>query len=364
MSAMRTVDIGGLTVVEHPSLISGQAPRAVPGRPPILFVHGIMVGAWVFEGLQHFFADRGYTTWAVNLRGHNGSRPVPDVGRISIMDYVADVLEVAAWIAQRTGQAPILFGHSMGGLVAQKAAEASGTAPALVLLASAAPRGIRLADPPLMLKQLKYLPNLLLSKPLPPTRELDTLALNMVPEPVRDALRDRFVSGSARAGREMSTGAIRVDPAKVRCPLLSISCAHDRFIPPRVGRQLAQKYHAPYWLLPDHGHFFVAEPGWEEPMAAVDGWLEHALARAADPQRYAALWSDLRARIGDDVELRFYDGRAVKAEIVNVDLAEHQDLIFDVREVRAPGPRHLPPLVPGTTAVVPLGELAGFSRVD
>ena len=37
----------------------------------ILFVHGICVGAWVWE--DHFlpyFANEGYNSWALSLRGH------------------------------------------------------------------------------------------------------------------------------------------------------------------------------------------------------------------------------------------------------------------------------------------------------
>jgi pimeloyl-ACP methyl ester carboxylesterase len=51
----------------------------------------------------------------MNLRGHHGSRPVRDIGKVSLTDYVADALEVAAALKN-----PIVIGHSMGGLIAQK----------------------------------------------------------------------------------------------------------------------------------------------------------------------------------------------------------------------------------------------------
>ena len=51
------------------------ASTAAQARPtPILFVHGLFVGAWGWA--EHFldaFAAQGYATHAVSLRGHGQS---------------------------------------------------------------------------------------------------------------------------------------------------------------------------------------------------------------------------------------------------------------------------------------------------
>ena len=258
---MRELTIrGGLTAVVEDA---ASAPR-----PPILFIHGTFGGAWQFEAFQRYFAELGYSSYAINLRGHHGSRAVPDLGKVSVLDYVDDALPVARALGR-----PIVIGHSMGGLVAQKLAEAGAVA-AAVLLCSAAPKGISILTPLLVAKQVKHARELLLSRPIVPNaRDVNDLAFNRIPPAERAALFARLVPDSGRAGREMSFGAIAVDERKVHCPVLSISAADDRFIPPRVGRQLARKYHGDHLQLEGHAHFITGEPGWEAVAAEVARWL-------------------------------------------------------------------------------------------
>ena len=129
-----------------------EARPASTTRPPILFIHGILAGPWYFENYQRFFAGRGYPSLALSLRGRPGSRRVPDIGRITLEEFVADAREVA-----RSMGRPIIVGHSMGGLLAQRLAE-EGVSDTVVLVSSAPPRGITLATPRLVAKQLKHLP--------------------------------------------------------------------------------------------------------------------------------------------------------------------------------------------------------------
>src|ERR671929_1502515 len=121
--------LGGLTAV-----VEDAASRS---RPSLLFIHGMFAGAWQFEGLQRYFAALGYPSHAINLRGHHGSRPVPDLGKVSVLDYVDDALPVARALGR-----PIVIGHSMGGLITQKLAEAGAISAGLVPSA-AGPQGGR-----------------------------------------------------------------------------------------------------------------------------------------------------------------------------------------------------------------------------
>src|SRR2546425_205317 len=105
------MEIAGLEVER---VTSGAPPRA----RPILFLHGMWGGSWMWDHYLSFFAGRGYTGYALNLRGHHGSKPVDDIGRVPFADYLADARAVAASIGD-----PIIVGHSMGGLLAQKLAE-------------------------------------------------------------------------------------------------------------------------------------------------------------------------------------------------------------------------------------------------
>src|SRR5919199_3962040 len=160
--------LGGLT-----ALVEDAAPAS---RPSILFIHGTFAGAWQFEGFQRYFAALGYASHAINLRGRYGSRAVPDLGKVSVLDYVEDALPVA-----RALDRPIVIGHSMGGLITQKLAEA-GVVSAAVLLCAAAPKGISLLTPRLFVKQLKHARELLFSRPIiPNARDINDLAFNRIP---------------------------------------------------------------------------------------------------------------------------------------------------------------------------------------
>jgi non-heme chloroperoxidase len=264
-----------LTILNGLTAVVEDAPSA--SRPPILLIHGMFAGAWQFEGFQRYFAALGYSSHAINLRGHHGSRAVPDLGGVSVLDYVEDALPVARALGR-----PVVVGHSMGGLVAQKLAEA-GAVSAAVLLCSAAPRGISILTPLLVVRQRKYARELLLSRPIiPDARDINDLAFNRIPPTERAALFARLVPESGRAGREMSFGAIAVDERKVHCPVLSISAEDDRFVAPRVGRQIAGKYHGDHLQLAGHGHFVTGEPGWEAVAAEIAHWLEPRTETADD----------------------------------------------------------------------------------
>ena len=267
-----TVTIGNLT-------LATAAPRAKGNvKPPILFIPGYFASAWVYESYLPFFAERGYAGFALNFRGRAGS-PLPSgafLGRVSLNDYIDDARQAAKWIAEHLQQ-PIIVGHSMGGLIAQKLAE-EGFARALVLLSPAPPRGIRVMTGRLLRRQFRYLPALLRSRRITPRlADMKELVLNRVPNEQQEATFARFVADSGRVGRDMSLGRVAVDADRVRaqgCPVLVVTSDDDRFIPPRIAQRIAQRYHAPVYMARGHGHLMLQEPGWTEPAAFIAGWLE------------------------------------------------------------------------------------------
>lgn len=271
-----TITVGNLT------LHSAQ-PRAAAGvKAPILFIPGYFASAWVYESYLPFFAEQGYAGFAVNLRGRDGSA-LPSgtfLGRVSLNDYIDDARQVARWLADRVGK-PIVFGHSMGGLIGQKLAE-EGLARALVLLSPAPPRGISVMTPALFRRQLRYLPAILRSQRITPRlSDMRALVLNRVPQGEQEATFSRFVADSGRVGREMSLGSMRVDAERVRengCKVLVVTSDDDRFIPERIAQRIAKRYHAPLYVARGHGHLVLHEPGWREPADFIAGWLQREVA--------------------------------------------------------------------------------------
>src|SRR5436190_15290639 len=168
--------VGDLTVAVR-------RPASPTTKPKVLLVHGMFGGAWYWEQYQAQLARRGYESHAINLRGHHGSRPVRDIGKVELMEYVGDALDVAKTLGN-----PIVIGHSMGGLLAQKIAE-RGACRAAVFLAAAPPRWIPVASWLLIKKQMKFIRGLLLLEPLMPDRaDADVLMFNRTPVADRDAL--------------------------------------------------------------------------------------------------------------------------------------------------------------------------------
>ena len=271
---LQTIQVGDLRVVA----VTPDTPSAVQ-RPPLLLVHGFMVGAWWFERLQALLAERGWSSWAVNLRGHDGRRWDGALGRVTIADYVSDALAAARALAAREGVArPIVVGHSMGGLIAQKVAEA-GMASAAVLLCPAPPRGIRWATLPILLAETRHLWSVVRSRPLAPRRvEFAHMNFNRIPRAEWDGLFARAVADSSTAGSELLFSRVSVDESRVRCPMLVVTTSDDRFFPPAIGRRVAEKYGAELLELEGHAHFLLFEPGWEEAAARIERWL----ARTAD----------------------------------------------------------------------------------
>src|SRR5262249_2095195 len=102
-------------------------------RPPIVLVHGAANSAAVWRFWQAELVSRGWSSWALDLRGHGASAAM-DLSRTSMADYAADVTT----LLQELARPAVLRGGSMGGRAAMSAA-ARGPAAAFVGLAPSPP---------------------------------------------------------------------------------------------------------------------------------------------------------------------------------------------------------------------------------
>jgi pimeloyl-ACP methyl ester carboxylesterase len=248
-----------------------ERPASPRGKPPVLLIHGMFSGAWYWEGYQRLLAERGYESYALDLRGHHDSRPVPDIGKVRVRDFVEDALEIARTLAN-----PVVIGHSMGGLIAQKVAE-SLPCRALVLICAAPPFGIPVVSWTLLTKMANYVWPLLSGGPILPSRaDADALVFTRTPVAERDAFYRRLVPESGRAGLEISVGTVRVDETLVTAPTLVVDALDDLFVVPRIARAIARKYRAELREYPGFAHQIITEPGFEKPAGDVIDWLETA----------------------------------------------------------------------------------------
>lgn len=251
----------------------------------IFMTHGMWGGGWYWAKFKAFFQARGYRCVAPTLRYHDAdpaAQPDPRLGTTSLLDYVRDLEEEIASL----GTDPILMGHSMGGLLSAILAS-RGHGKALVQLNPGPPRGVFALRPSAIRAFWSALTMWgFWRKPFRQTfaEAADSMLQMCPPDQQRDAYA-RFVYESGRAASEIGFWlfdrgrASEVQEERVRCPVLIVAGVEDRITPTAVTRQIAARYgpHATYREFPDHAHWTVGEPGWEDVATYVAEWLRDAL---------------------------------------------------------------------------------------
>lgn len=108
-------------------------PRGPARRPPLLLCHGLSANRWMLDpgvegrSLSAFLAGAGFDCFALDLRGHGGSRRgPPGAGRWSFDTYLAeDVPAALEAVRAATGEDRVLWvGHSLGALLGMAACQA------------------------------------------------------------------------------------------------------------------------------------------------------------------------------------------------------------------------------------------------
>lgn len=246
---------------------------AANDRPALLFVHGAFCGAWAWK--EHFlphFAARGWQSAAVSLRGHGESEGAEQLNLASLSDFVEDVVQVA----REFPRPPILLGHSLGGLIAQRAACRTPVS----ALAMLAPVGIYGTVPSFAFMSLLR-PELLRQLAL-----LQTSAGNIDYEVIRNGLfspecpaplaaqyAHRFQGESLRAQAELVLPQWFHLAQRPRLPTIVLGGAADAFIPASDMAVTATFWSAKLEILPGVPHVFMLDPHWARVAVALEQWL-------------------------------------------------------------------------------------------
>lgn len=240
---------------------------------PILFVHGMWHASWCWaEHFLHYFAKHGYASYALSLRGHGGSKGRERLRWMSLADYVSDVTLAVDQIEK----APVLVGHSMGGLIVQKYLE-SNESPAAVLLASAPPKklnsaGVRFAirHPFAFIKAILTM-NMFQIVSTPRLAQEAFFSADMPEDKVRSYF-SRLQDDSFRVCLDMM-GLNLPRPRAVKTPLLVLGAAGDSLISPRDVEMTARVYGTKAEIFPNMAHDMMLEDGWQTVADRIIGWL-------------------------------------------------------------------------------------------
>ncbi len=245
---------------------------------PVIMIHGAFCGGWSFANFVGHFSDRGWPCLALDLRHHDGGAADPRLGTTSLHDYTRDLVALISDLPSP----PVLIGHSMGGLIAQKLA-ARGLAKACVLLAPAAPWGIlpttqEEIDAARGLMSLGMFWNMAVE----PNFEIAVAnSIDKLPPDQQVSVFDRFVPESGYALFELlfwmfdiGRGSA-VDDTAVDCPVLVVSGSDDKVIAPTTARRIAELYgrRAELEILDGVGHWMLSEPKWAEAAELCETWI-------------------------------------------------------------------------------------------
>ncbi len=240
-------------------------------RPPILFVPGSFSGAWIWQGnFLEYFHQAGYDVAAMSFAGH-GQHGWP-LRRRGLSAFDRDI-EMAI---EQFETPPILIAHSLGGLIAQRAAyrvpvtalallspiPLHGVAASVLSLAKKSPMSIlklaavtfeprlaRLGEPPLGI----YSPQ--------------------VGRKVRTFITERLQAESPIAlMQSLLPNSNATQPAP--CPIHFWGAEGDHIIPAHEVRRAAQAMGAASKIFPGMSHTIQAEPNWRIVANHVLNWVE------------------------------------------------------------------------------------------
>jgi alpha-beta hydrolase superfamily lysophospholipase len=240
-------------------------------RATLVIVHGISehLGRWTH--VADFFGGRGYEVVAYDLRGHGKSGgPLLDV---ATFEQYLDDLEVVIQRARKPRLPLVVYGHSMGGLIATLYAESTRPQPDVYVLSAPALD----ADVPGVLRVLaKVLPHVAPKLRVPSnirgghlSRDPDVAAAYFSDPLV-------YVKPTTRLGGALLVAGARArkDVGSISKPALVIHGADDELVPPRASAPLAASPFVERRLFPGLRHEMHNEPEQEEVLGFVSSWLD------------------------------------------------------------------------------------------
>ncbi len=255
-------------------------------RTPVVFIHGAWLHALSWEAWAERFASRGFLAltpgWPGEAATAHDTRRFP--GPLASLDLDALTDHYTA-IARSLDAPPVIIGHSVGGLVAQRLV-AAGVGRAAVAVAPAPINQVPLPGPPATLYTSGRGEGADPLVALSPEQFHQVLA-NTVTAQESDRLFERY---AVPAPRRLLTdlgcdGAahsplVAVDTARVsRGPLLLISGQEDLLVPDSVTRAVYKQYGDSTAVtdlkqFADRAHSLVVDGGWRYVADYVLGWLE------------------------------------------------------------------------------------------
>ncbi len=254
--------------------VISKSPTVPSQFPPILLVHGAWHGAWCWESnFLDYFADNGWETHAMSLRGHGQSEGKDKIRKWSIADYVADVHQVVNSLERK----PIIVGHSMGGFVTQKYLEKH-SAKAAVLLASVPPSGTLKFNFRIIRRHpLVWLLGNLLMTTYPVVKNPAHAREWFFSEGISDedlaAHHAQLQDESYRASLDMLVLNL-TKLQLIKTPIAVLGAENDAIFSVKEVEKTARAYGVEEIIFPAMAHNMMSEPNWQDVAEWIARWGE------------------------------------------------------------------------------------------
>ncbi len=269
---------------------AGRKKNGLGGKEPmaksLLMVHGVGCGGEVWDRMKRDFIMAGWTcetpTLFAELR--TGESPPEGLADLTLQNYIDAAAEQADALTAKDGQPPVIIGHSMGGMIAQKLVEA-GKVRAGIFLTPAQPAGCTVTD----LRVVRTFWNIVkVGQKNVPGKVFKVGpngfrwgVLNAVPKDRHDAIYQNALFDSGRVYHDLANPS-EVDEGKVTVPTLTIGAKKDRATVIKAVRKVGDKYAkaarpGDYIEYGRHAHWIVDEPGTEQVSADILEWLDEKL---------------------------------------------------------------------------------------
>ncbi len=247
-----------------------------PKRVDILLVHGIFVGAWVWE--PHFLpylAAAGYNVHAVSLRGHGRSCGGDRLHASTLADYTADLADTVSSV----GRPVVAVGHSMGGAVVQNAIRTGTRFAGAALMASVPPCGLMPANIAMMWTNPRLWRELsAMFTSGPRSADPGVLREGLFSDRIDEKTFERF---AARVGKESAVIGFELQGMRPFAPMpwqappvFVLGGSEDRFIRQDDLWATAAWYGVKPTILPGLSHSIMLDPDWKRGADALLAWLE------------------------------------------------------------------------------------------
>ncbi len=252
------------------------------GRPATLvFIHGMYLNGRSWQPWVDRATERGHACHAPSWPFHDGEpRELrehidPGLGGLTFGAVTAHLKDFIGTLPEP----PVVVGHSIGGLVAQKLVN-DGCASAGVSISPAPPRGIVTLDPHFFRANVPHVNPLAGNRPviMTPERFHYTFCNTMTAEDSAAAFEQYVVPESRNVPRSTLTKQARIDFRAEHAPLLIVAGGRDHLTPLSMVRRNARAYRAPGSVVDveefgDRSHFICNQDGWEEVADLVLDWI-------------------------------------------------------------------------------------------